>query len=258
MKIAYCFSGMIRSLDECGPKWKEIIEKNPGDVYGHFWDISDRSNDNDTVDKFVELFNPKKIEIENFESFKESTIDIMMKNIIIPTDLWLAIQDSIRGGRFISFHYKIWKANQLSLQEKYDVIVRCRTDYYPDTNIKFEINNMINVPTGMICVQSWNHAVGPIDLFAYGNRKLMNYYSCVYLYIMKYLNQGFYCYPYEYILGVHLNHKDMSIRELPIDIFGKDHGSHNSWAPKVENVYNTSPLPPMDPTHYAYIENRSL
>ena len=130
---------MIRSLDECGPKWKEIIEKNPGDVYGHFWDISDRSNDNDTVDKFVELFNPKKIEIENFESFKESTIDIMMKNIIIPSDLWLAIQDSIRGGRFISFHYKIWKANQLSLKQDYDIIVRCRTDHYPDTNIKLEL-----------------------------------------------------------------------------------------------------------------------
>jgi len=27
---------------------------------------------------------------------------------------------------------------------------------------------------------------------------------------------------------------------------------------KVENVYNTSPLPPMDPAYYAYIENRSL
>jgi|688.fasta_scaffold01361_35 hypothetical protein len=256
MKIAYCFSGMIRNLNECSPKWKEIIEKNPGDVYGHFWEKSDKNNE--TVDDFIKIFNPKKVEIENFEIFKESTVDIMLQNVQVPNCLHFLIQDSIRNGSFISFHYKIWKANQLSLEEKYDIIVRCRTDYYPDTKIKFETNDMINIPVGKIYVPSWNHSTGPIDLFAYGNRKLMNYYSCVYLYIMKYLKQGFHCFPYEHILGTHLNHKDILIREIPIDIFNSSHASFNSFADKIEYLYNTLNSAGFDDSAYSYIENRKL
>jgi hypothetical protein len=260
MKIAYCFSGMIRNLDECGPKWKQIIENNPGDIYGHFWDISDKSNDTDTPDRFVELFNPKKIELENYSLFKESTVDIMLQNIIIPQSLWVAIQDSIRDGRFISFHYKIWKANQLTLVDNYDIVVRCRTDCYPDTSIKFEINDMLNIPRGKIYIPDWMNSAGIIDLFAYGNRKIMNYYSCVYLYMMKYLHQGYYCYPYEYILATHLNHKDIKIRELFTDIFSSKHESYNSWAAKCETIYNTHLLQPseMDSRFRPYIENRLL
>lgn len=257
MKIAYCFSGMIRHLDECGPKWKLFLEKNPGDVYGHFWEKSDK-NESDTVEKFIEIFNPKKVELEDFKIFKESAVDIMMQNITVPNTLWLEIQDSIRDGRFISFHYKIWKANQLSLKEDYDVIVRCRTDCYPDLNLAIEKNDMLNIPTGTVHVASWINSGGPIDLFAYGNRKIMNYYSSLYLYIMKYLHEGYYCYPYEYILGVHLNHKDIKIRELASDIYSKIHCSYNSWANKTELIYNTSKLPQMDPIHYCYNENRTL
>ena len=257
MKIAYCFSGMIRHLDICGSKWKEIIEKNPGDVYGHFWEKSDKS-ENDTLEKFVDLFNPKKVEVENFDIFKESTIDIMMQNINIPNSLWFSIQDSIRAGNFISFHYKIWKSNQLSLIDNYDVIVRCRTDYYPPTDIVIEKNDYLNLPIGTVYVEGWPNSGGNIDLFAYGNRKIMNYYSTVYLYIMKYLHQGYYCYPYEYILSVHLNSKDIKIRQLAIDMFSHREFSYNHWAYKSEFVYDTINMPLGDPLHYSYIENRIL
>ena len=258
MKIAYCFSGMIRNLDECGPKWKEVIQKNPGDVYGHFWNISDLSNGNDTSDKFIEIFNPKKVETEDFNCFKESTIDIMMKNINIPNELSSAAQDHVRSGNAISLHYKIWKANQLSLKEDYNIIVRCRTDFYPDTNIKLELNNFLNIPGGLICVPNWENSFGPIDLFAYGNKKIMNYYSCVFLYIMKYFNQGFYCYPFEHILGTHLNHRDILIHDLNIDIFRCNHASFNSWLHKIDCIYNTSNPLSVDKSYYSYIENRSL
>jgi hypothetical protein len=38
MKIALCFSGFIRDLDESKTFWTELIEKHKIDVYASFWD----------------------------------------------------------------------------------------------------------------------------------------------------------------------------------------------------------------------------
>lgn len=257
MKIAYCFSGMMRHLDKCGPKWQEIIKNNPGDVYGHFWEKSDKSED-DTIEKFIEFFNPKKIELENFEIFKESTIDCLIKNVIPSIDLRWELQQSILSGNFFSFQYKIWKANQLSLIDNYDVVVRCRTDSYPQTDILIEKNDYLNLPVGSVYVPGWANSSGNIDLFAYGNRKIMNYYSCVYPYIMKYLFEGYYSYPYEYILSVHLSHRDINIRELPISIIDSKEYHYNWWAGKKESIYSTTKMPLGDKMYYSYTENRIL
>lgn len=248
---------MIRHLDECAPKWQEIIRNNPGDVYGHFWEKSDKSQ-NDTLEKFIELFNPKKVEVENFDIFKESTIDILTKNITPPDDLLLDLQNVVTSGKFFSMHYKIWKANQLSLVDNYDIIVRCRTDCYPPTNILIEKNDYINVPVGYVFVPAWPFSMGNIDMFAYGSRKLMNYYSSVYLYTTKYIFEGYYCYPYEYILSVHLNEKNIQIRQLPINIIGINGFLYNQFAEKIESINLTKKYPIGDKKFYAYTENRLL
>lgn len=247
---------MLRELDQCGPKWKEIIEKNPGDVYGHFWNKSDRS-ETDTVCKFKHIFNPCQVETEDFEVFKKTTLDIMTSNINPPFSLEQNLRNSVCEGRFISSYYKIWQSNKLSLCNDYDVIVRCRTDFYPDVNIKIEKNDFINIPVGDVMIQDWINSGGPIDLFAYGNRRLMNYYSSLYLYIMKYLYQGYYCSPSEHILNVHLNHKDLSIRRIPIKLYTCTHSFYNSYACFEEHVYSTSSVFNLDKNQYAYIENRS-
>ena len=61
MKIAYCFSGLIRNLDYSCDKWLSIINKYPGDIYGSFWDITDR-NSNDTADHFIKKY--KRLEFK--------------------------------------------------------------------------------------------------------------------------------------------------------------------------------------------------
>jgi len=257
MKIAYCFSGMIRHLDQCGTKWQEIIKNNPGDVYGHFWDKSDKC-DGDTPKKFVQMFNPCNMELENYEIFKESTVDILTKNIVPHYTLLSDIQHSILSGNFFSFHYKIWKCNQLSLTKNYDIVIRCRTDWYPQTDLLLEKNEYINVPVGTVHVNGWPLSGGILDMFAYGNRKNMNYYSCLYLYAIKYLFEGHYCYPFEHILSVHLSQKDMQVRQLPISIINNSGFCYNHWAEKNELINKTDKIPQADKSYYAYTENRLL
>ncbi|NDB30067.1 hypothetical protein EB151_11025, partial [archaeon] len=75
MKIAYCFSGLIRNLDHSCDKWLSFIDKYPGDIYGSFWDTTDRKS-NDTPDHFIKRYNPKKIEIENLNNFQKTATEI--------------------------------------------------------------------------------------------------------------------------------------------------------------------------------------
>jgi len=257
MKVAYCFSGMLRELNSCGPKWKEIIDKNPGDVYGHFWNKYDKS-ELDTVSNFNQIFNPVKVETEDFEVFKETALNIMLTNINPPSSLEQNLRNSVLDGRLISMYYKIWRANQLSLCQNYDVIVRCRTDFYPDVNIKIEKNDYVNIPVGDVLISDWTNSDGPLDLFAYGNRTLMNYYSSLYLYIMKYLYQGYYCSPNEHMLKVHLSHKDLSIRRMPINVYSYTHTWYNSYTLYKEKIESTSTSFGVDKNQYAYVENKIL
>jgi len=62
MKIALCFSGNIRDLNETKEFWTALIEKYKIDVYASFWDI-ENVNIGDTVDNFARIYNAKKIEI---------------------------------------------------------------------------------------------------------------------------------------------------------------------------------------------------
>lgn len=261
MKIAYCFSGMIRQLNDCGIKWKEFLEKNPGDVYGHFWEKSDKNNPDDTVENFIRIFNPKKVELESFEVFKETTLDFILSEINTNQGLNYISRIVVENGNLFSMYYKVWKANQLSLNEHYDVIVRCRTDNYMNIDTKIEINDFVNVPTGLVRVTDWINSEGNIDQFAYGNRKNMNYYCVLYNYLTQYIYRGYYLIPHEHILRIHLFEKDLTIREIPYGIYSNTHVEFNSFInPKVEIIYKTSDKRNLikNPLINFYLPSRSL
>lgn len=261
MKIAYCFSGMIRHLNECGDKWKQFLDKNPGDVYGHFWDTSDRNNPCDTIDNFNTIFNPKKVELESFDVFKESTLDFILKNVNPKQGLNVFSELVVQNGNLFPMYYKIWKANQLSLSDNYDVVVRCRTDNYVDINTPIEINDYINIPTGFVYIPNWMNSEGYIDQFAYGNRKNMNYYCVLYNYLTQYLYRGYYLIPHEHILRIHLHEKDLTIRELPFGIYSYTHVEFNSFVTnKVESIYKTFDIQDLEknPLIKFYLPNKSL
>lgn len=252
---------MIRHLNECGDKWKSFLDKNPGDVYGHFWEKTDRDNTDDTVENFIKIFNPKKIELESFDVFKETTLDFILKNINPNQGLNILSRTVLLNGNLFPMYYKVWKANQLSLNEHYDVIVRCRTDNYMNIDTKIEINDYINIPTGFVYINDWINSEGYIDQFAYGNRKNMNYYCVLYNYLTQYLYRGYYLMPHEHILKIHLFEKDITIREIPYGIYSYTHVEFNSFVTnKVELIYKTTDIQHLQkhPLINFYLPNRSL
>ena len=84
MKIALCFSGNIRFLQECYPDIKKyLIDNNEVDIYAHlWWDSSykgkifrfhsaDRFEDRDLDLEFIELYKPKDYIIEIQRKFMD-------------------------------------------------------------------------------------------------------------------------------------------------------------------------------------------
>jgi hypothetical protein len=237
MKVAFCFSGQIRNIDECINYWKPIIDSYDGDVFASFWDT-----DEETKNKFISSFNPKKIEFEDYNIFEKTTVNIFAEEINPPVwvgSIGLTVEtgDYVKKGTLISMFYKIWKCNLLSNAEEYDVIVRLRTDIFL-SDFKIELNNYLNIPHGRIGVWSWDNCFGPVDMIAYGNQELMNYYSITYLYLTRFLKEGEYFFPPENLLRVHLSQKDITIRNFISYVYffrskhllkeGEPHqGSHN-------------------------------
>jgi hypothetical protein len=253
LKIAFCFSGMIRDLKKTEYFWKQIFDNHNCDIYGHFWDVSDRSEE-DNLSNFEKYFHPKKVELENFDTFKESTLDIMMKNIKVPSSLDTNLVNFLNKGTIISQYYKVYRSYQLSLCENYDVIVRCRTDFYPESSIIFQKNDCINLPSGgLIYVPGWKNSAANYDVFAYGNRKTMNYFSSLFLYTMSYIKTGYYFFPAEYFLKAHLAQKDIILKEIPHKFFNPNGLFFNTLSPLCDvEIPLMSTLEDPDPTFTFY------
>jgi hypothetical protein len=237
MKVAFCFSGQIRNIEECINYWKPIIEIYNGDVLASFWET-----DESTKNKFITAFNPKKIEFEDYNIFEKTTINIFTEELNPP--VWVAIGLPVETGEFVKkgsmfpMFYKIWKCNLLANQEEYDVVVRLRTDFFL-SEFKIELNDYLNIPHGKIGVWDWEGCFGPIDCIAYGNQKVMDYYSSAYLYLTRFLKDGEYYFPHENLLRVHLSQKNIMIRNFVSYVYffknihllkeGEPHmGSHNT------------------------------
>ena len=58
MKVALCFSGNIRDLNETKNFWRDLIKQYDMDVYASFWDIESEEL-GDTIDNFLKILNYK-------------------------------------------------------------------------------------------------------------------------------------------------------------------------------------------------------
>ena len=85
--------------------------------------------------------------------------------------------------------------------------------------IKTLINLSINVPSGRIKTHNWENSDGVCDIFAFGNTKLMDYYSSIYLNLLEYVNQDQYMIPPENLLRVHMSRIDIDIRFFTNKLF---------------------------------------
>jgi hypothetical protein len=216
MKVALCFSGHMRDLNETKNFWTELIKKYDIDVYASFWDIENPEL-GDTIKEFEKVYSPKRLEVESYDIFKQTTQDLASLNIQSPNNIAPLFQKTTKAFGQLSMYYKIWKANLLTKQLgiEYDIVIRARIDTVLDENFVLEKNDFLNVPMGRVQMHQWNNAYGLNDCFAYANPKIMDYYSFLFLQTMQYLKDGHYLFPPEHFLSVHFSKIKIQIRFFP-------------------------------------------
>lgn len=234
MKIALCFSGIMRDLNETKNFWTDLIKEYDIDVYASFWDIENPEL-GDTIQEFEKIYTPKRLEVENYKAFKESTLEIAKLHVKSPKLIDKQFQDSSEQFGMFPMYYKIWKCNQLTKQLgiEYDIVIRARIDTLLDNMFKLERNHMLNVPMGVTMVQAFDNSGGMNDCFAYGKPKIMDYYSFCFFQLMEYLNEGHYIFPPEHLLSVHF-----SKIHLPIRFFENYMMITRVWKGGEHEVYN--------------------
>jgi hypothetical protein len=252
MKIAFCFSGIARSIEKTKDQWLSIMDGYDADVYASFWDFNDR-DELDAREKFAEIYSPKQMEVENFQSFNETTLNMFRENLQIPTNLNFSTQTYVYNLNVISMYYKIWRANMLANSGNYDIIVRCRTDLFPKDRISFKINDMLNLPVGYTWISSWKNSGGPSDSFAYGNKEMMNFYSSIFLFISHYHRTGHYFFVNEQFVKLRMVEKNIKIRFLPIKMMYCNNIWNNHFAPEFQDpnftelIISSESFLPVDP-----------
>jgi len=216
MRVALCFSGHMRDLNETKNFWLSLIKKYDIDVYASFWDIENPEL-GDTIKEFEKVYTPKRLEVENYQIFKQTTQDIASLHIQSPTNIDLLFQNTTKAFGQLSMYYKVWRANMLSKQLgiEYDIVIRTRIDVVLDENFELQLNDCLNVPMGRVQSYTWSNNFGMNDCFAYGKPKIMDYYSFLFLQMMEYLKQGHYAFPPEHFLSVHFTKVKIQIREFP-------------------------------------------
>ena len=107
MKVALCFSGHMRDLNETKNFWTDLIKKYDIDVYASFWDIENPEL-GDTIKEFEKVYTPKRLEVESYKIFKETTQDIASCNIQSPQMLSPFFQISRNYIKNINAYEATW------------------------------------------------------------------------------------------------------------------------------------------------------
>lgn len=186
MKLAVCYSGLIRNLfDVMDSNKKHLLDLYDCDVFFHFWDVFgktelgwlEETKVNDTVDKFtqdtiVSILKPKKFQFENLEN-KSVQID----SIASKYDQKII---NYNAKNSLSMFYSIQQAHSKLIEyiqdtnTQYDAVVRIRSDlvFSQDVRINKVSDDTLIIPA----VNGF-----PInDHFGYGTLNTMNVYSGVF------------------------------------------------------------------------------
>lgn len=186
MKIALCFSGQPRFVNECANSIiTNLIHGYDVDVFAHLWFDLKLQNEPykyggdgnwqfqrisaNAVQDFQKLYNPKDMLIEESRLFCDKNISMHPTRSRYfagsfdekkePNYEFRVINNNISYFYSLSEANRIKKAFEYKNNFKYDVVVRCRTDtickqkiYYENYDMSFlHFTNINNQPDGMVC-----------------------------------------------------------------------------------------------------------
>lgn len=205
MKIALCFSGMLRNFEVTYPSIKKyLLDTHSPDVF--FAGYPNKKGLEYCKDKFIELYNPKKMFIQEYS-------DDLRKNICNNEEKYLIrTREETKINNFLSQIYNIKICDNLRQQYEnennfqYDVVIRTRLDVFYFK--KFEEEELNLAKSGNILIPTeWDfkevNPVGVSDSFAMSNSINMTKYASLYDNFDNYFQQGVQMHP-ETMFGFHV------------------------------------------------------
>lgn len=240
MKVALCYSGLVRNFLDCINSHKQfIINKLNPDIFIHTWSkigsnkLPHWYNSNYNVNQHID-----EIELQKNLDIQQINTLYSPKQIVVEYPDIQHFYDRFYDNSYPSFfnnvmmHYGVCRSNTLKSDYehthnfKYDMVIRCRFDlFFEDVVFHNESINDIAHNNAIYLAPNENIDIPfteamkkllekqgikymPNDQFAYGNSSAMDYYSSVYNIFEK--DYNFYYKHAEGILTQHLWTKNIS------------------------------------------------
>ena len=176
MRVALCFSGLPRFVEETFSYWKHsLLDPYQPDVFVHTWSEPGTVDYNNLSRTLSTLYQPRVLTIQAPEKFDVSIYrDRIWPHRTTPSNQvsqYTSIKRSLELRR-------LWETHN---QFEYDIVVRARFDWYLK-EVDLEVNNEINVAhTPTLSRHQFQFQgqpyVGISDQFAYGSSENMTVYS---------------------------------------------------------------------------------
>lgn len=172
IKVAFCFSGQLRTWNRCIKNWKKLfknLKKTYGiteiDVFCHIWDhntlqqsiatekygsnIIDNASvlSNAEIGNYIKQLNPVDYKISNITASKNSTQQTLDQQALDTNRLYGECSNAWMSPQFYSVMYSahLKRMHEIKHNFNYDVCVRMRNDLYFKKSLSaLSMENLLN------------------------------------------------------------------------------------------------------------------
>lgn len=208
MKVAICFSGALRSFDECISSTMKYLISNfdDPDIYLHLWTFNDENitdinynfkwrKDSSSINDVLSILKPKKFIIEEYNNSSE---ELIKKSSMVNMDLFDTDDKKNYGFNCCSMYWKILKSFELAeeyMKEnnfEYDLIIRARLDFIWEDYIR-QINFINPIDDTIYLIRDRYATCSKLvtnDKFFAGNYNTMKKMCNIFYCLKKYQDLG--------------------------------------------------------------------
>lgn len=234
MKVALCFSGGIRNLEDNFESIKScLIEPLNADVFIHGWyfKVNELENTHKMYKKpetnefkVLSLLKPKKHLLEVYDKEKEEEMTKKFKFEYVKEKYQDKPNLTQLYPNTCGMFWSIYQSNLLKCDYekennfKYDIVIRCRPDFEYYTILNFNILKLVEKNTILMPLDNYAFVTQQCDKFAIANSETMDYYCNLINNILDYEDK----YPKEFwdgpsVLKRHLVLKNVNIKWIYVD-----------------------------------------